>query len=236
MKWKASSNGRQSSHHRRRSPLQSPLMSNPQGAAPARRRMTLYSRVGCHLCHDAEQLLQKAIASHPGFEIDVVDVDSSPNLKQRYSDQVPVLVVDGREVLSGRFTSFEVDAALTAESMVRPAKAVLAQKRCVPCEGGVPTLNRDEQDRLLEQLDGGWEIIDRHHLSKEFRFPNWVRALWFTTQIGDVAEAEGHHPDIRLSYGKVLVDVWTHAIGGLSENDFVLAAKVDAILDPTLKV
>jgi 4a-hydroxytetrahydrobiopterin dehydratase len=102
----------------------------------------------------------------------------------------------------------------------------LSQKTCVPCQGGVPPLTADERAPLLEQLSG-WEVIDGHHLHKKYSFPDFVQALAFTNKIGDLAEQEGHHPDIYLTWGKVEISIWTHKIDGLTESDFILAAKID---------
>jgi 4a-hydroxytetrahydrobiopterin dehydratase len=78
-------------------------------------------------------------------------------------------------------------------------------------------------------LGGGWRVVSNHHLEKEYEFPDFVKALDFTNRVGEVAEREGHHPDIHLSWGKVRLDIWTHKIDGLTESDFVLAAKADTI-------
>lgn len=105
--------------------------------------------------------------------------------------------------------------------------STLAQKECVPCKGGVPPLSPEEIGRLLKELGGGWEVVDNHHLHKEYRFPDFREALAFTNRVGELAEAEGHHPDIALAWGKVGLTIWTHKIDGLTESDFVLAAKAD---------
>jgi 4a-hydroxytetrahydrobiopterin dehydratase len=104
----------------------------------------------------------------------------------------------------------------------------LAQKECVPCKGGVPPLKGVELTRLLAELGGGWNVVAEHHLEKEYRFKNFREALNFTIKIGKLAEAQGHHPDIYLAWGKVKLTVWTHKIDGLTESDFVFAAKADA--------
>jgi len=106
----------------------------------------------------------------------------------------------------------------------------LAAKSCVPCEGGVPPLADDLQQQLLAQLkeEGeGWQLIEGHHLEKTFTFPDFKQALAFTNKVGEIAEAEGHHPDLYLAWGKLKVTIWTHKIDGLTESDFVLAAKVE---------
>ena len=103
----------------------------------------------------------------------------------------------------------------------------LANKQCVPCRGGVPPLNSAEIDDLLPQLDAGWRAVAGHHLEKEYRFPDFATALAFTNAVGQIAEEQGHHPDIHLSWGKVRLEIWTHKIDGLTESDFILAAKAD---------
>lgn len=103
----------------------------------------------------------------------------------------------------------------------------LTKKNCVPCRGGVPPLKGKELKVLQAQLKGGWSVIDEHHLKKEFIFPDFKTALAFTVKVGELAEEEGHHPDILLSWGKVVLTIWTHKIDGLTESDFILAAKCD---------
>lgn len=105
----------------------------------------------------------------------------------------------------------------------------LSKKNCIPCRGGIPPLKGESLAELHRQLDGGWKVIDEHHLEKEYLFKNFREALDFTNKLGEIAEQEGHHPDIALSYGKVAVRLWTHKIDGLSESDFILAAKYDTI-------
>jgi len=104
----------------------------------------------------------------------------------------------------------------------------LSARRCVPCQGGVPALRGAAIKHLLRELRD-WEVVNEHHLSKEYRFPDFKSALAFVNRIGALAESEGHHPDLYLSWGKVRVDIWTHKIDGLTESDFILAAKIDAL-------
>jgi 4a-hydroxytetrahydrobiopterin dehydratase len=106
----------------------------------------------------------------------------------------------------------------------------LAKKQCVPCRGGVPPLKGNDLIALLEQLDNGWTIINEHHLEKEYTFKNFRQALYFTIRVGELAEAQGHHPDMYLAWGKVKLTIWTHKINGLTESDFILAAKADRLL------
>jgi 4a-hydroxytetrahydrobiopterin dehydratase len=105
----------------------------------------------------------------------------------------------------------------------------LAKMECKPCRGGVPPMAEPELSRFLERLGGQWQVMDQHHLEKEFRFKDFRQALEFTNRVGELAEEVGHHPDLHLAWGKVKVIVWTHKIGGLHEADFVFAAKVDAL-------
>jgi len=105
--------------------------------------------------------------------------------------------------------------------------SVLAQKTCIPCRGGVPPLKGEELDALQEKLGNGWQIINKHHLEKEYIFADFRQALDFTVKVGAVAENQGHHPDIYLAWGKVKLTIWTHKIDGLTESDFILAAKAD---------
>ncbi len=109
----------------------------------------------------------------------------------------------------------------------------LAAQSCVPCKGGVPPLDDAALADLHVRLgpDGnGWRVIAGHHLEKEYAFPDFVSALGFVNRVGAVAEQEGHHPDLFLTWGKVRITLWTHSIDGLTESDFVLAAKADRVL------
>ncbi len=103
----------------------------------------------------------------------------------------------------------------------------LSTKRCVPCQAGTPPLSRADIEKYLSQIGAGWTLEEEKVLSKQFKFQNFVEAMKFVTTVADIAQAEGHHPDIHISYNKVRFDLWTHAIRGLSENDFILAAKIE---------
>jgi 4a-hydroxytetrahydrobiopterin dehydratase len=103
----------------------------------------------------------------------------------------------------------------------------LATKHCVPCHGGAARLTGAEMAPLLAQLEG-WEVFEEHHLSKGYEFRNFADALAFVNRAGAVAEAEGHHPDIEFGWGYARLRIYTHAIDGLSESDFILAARIDA--------
>ena len=105
----------------------------------------------------------------------------------------------------------------------------LAEKECVPCKGGVPPLKGQDLARLAAELGGGWQVVTGHHLEKEYQFKDFREALAFTNRLGELAEAQGHHPDIYLAWGKVRLTIWTHKINGLTESDFVFAAKADQL-------
>ena len=105
----------------------------------------------------------------------------------------------------------------------------LAERDCVPCKGGVPPLKGEALDDLRRKLGNGWQVINEHHLEKEYKFKDFREALEFTNKVGELAEAQGHHPDIYLAWGKVKLTVWTHKVDGLTESDFVLAAKADRL-------
>ena len=113
--------------------------------------------------------------------------------------------------------------------MTAEAGSELADRECVPCKGGVPPLEGAELDRLREALGGDWTLVDGHHLEREFGFANFRDALAFTNRVGELAEAQRHHPDIELSWGRVRLTIFTHKIDGLTESDFVFAAKVDRL-------
>lgn len=104
----------------------------------------------------------------------------------------------------------------------------LSKKKCIPCHKDATALSGELLLRFFNQLKPGWKVVDEHHLEKEYRFTDFKSALAFTNRVGALAEEEGHHPDILLSWGKVVIQLWTHKINGLSESDFILASKIDA--------
>lgn len=106
----------------------------------------------------------------------------------------------------------------------------LSEKNCVPCRGGVPPLTSGEIRPLAAQVPQ-WDVVDDHHIQRSFRFSDFADALGFVNRVGELAEREGHHPDLYLAWGRVDVSIWTHKIDGLTESDFILAAKIDR-LDP----
>jgi 4a-hydroxytetrahydrobiopterin dehydratase len=105
----------------------------------------------------------------------------------------------------------------------------LASKTCVPCRGDVPAIKGKHLERLL-QLIPNWKVVNEHHVTRSFTFPDFRKALGFVNVVGELAEQQGHHPDILLAWGKAEVTLWTHKINGLSESDFIMAAKIDQLL------
>lgn len=104
----------------------------------------------------------------------------------------------------------------------------LAARSCVPCRGGVPPMTGETIKPLSREVPA-WEVVREHHLRRDFTFRNFRTALTFVVQVGELAEEQGHHPDIHLAWGKVGIEIWTHKINGLTESDFILAAKIDQV-------
>jgi 4a-hydroxytetrahydrobiopterin dehydratase len=104
----------------------------------------------------------------------------------------------------------------------------LASKTCVACRGGVPPLKGNELEALHKQV-AQWKVVNDHHITRAFAFPDFKQALEFVNRVGAVAEAQGHHPDILLAWGKAEITLWTHKIDGLTESDFIMAAKIDQL-------
>jgi 4a-hydroxytetrahydrobiopterin dehydratase len=107
----------------------------------------------------------------------------------------------------------------------------LSDKTCVPCRGGVPPLKGKELDDIYHQLPEHtqWTAVNEHHIVRGYQFPDFRSALAFVNKVGELAEEQGHHPDIALAWGKVEITIWTHAVNGLTESDFILAAKIDQL-------
>ena len=106
----------------------------------------------------------------------------------------------------------------------------LVNRPCVPCEGDILPLKQEEAEQLLADLDPAWKIVGGATIRREFLFKNFARAMAFVDRIADVAESEGHHPDIHIFYNRVVLELTTHAIAGLSENDFIVAAKIEPMI------
>ncbi|HVN87689.1 MAG TPA: 4a-hydroxytetrahydrobiopterin dehydratase [Candidatus Binatia bacterium] len=107
----------------------------------------------------------------------------------------------------------------------------LAKRDCVPCNGGVPPLKGIDLEPLRTQIDPEWTVVDEHHLSRLYRFKSFAPALAFVNRVGGIAEAQNHHPDIYLAWGRARIEIWTHKIDGLTESDFIFAAKCDEAFD-----
>lgn len=181
--------------------------------------VTLYTRAHCPLCDQARSAIQ---TSGVPVRITEIDIDRDETLRARYTDDVPVIHVDGEEAFR-----HSVDPAAFAAYAKQHAAQPLARQKCVPCRGGVPPLAGEELQALQDKLGSGWRVVDGHHLEKTFPFPDFAQALAFTNAVGAIAEEEGHHPDIHLAWGKARVTIWTHKIDGLTRSDFVLAAKIE---------
>lgn len=106
----------------------------------------------------------------------------------------------------------------------------LKDLKCVPCKGGVPPLAEARAAELLAMLHADWKLVDNHHIERVFKFKNFADALAFTNRVGAVAEEQGHHPDMELGWGRVKIILFTHKIKGLTESDFIMAAKADSAL------
>ena len=104
----------------------------------------------------------------------------------------------------------------------------LAERQCVPCRGGVPPMKGDEITEMSSQLPD-WQVVNEHHLQRNYRFKDFRETLDFVNRVGELAEEQGHHPDICFGWGKADITIWTHKIDGLTESDFVLAAKIDKL-------
>jgi 4a-hydroxytetrahydrobiopterin dehydratase len=114
-------------------------------------------------------------------------------------------------------------------SKVKDMTEQLADKKCVPCKGGVPPLKGKELEALHKSVPQ-WKVIDQHHITRAYAFPDFKQALEFVNRVGALAEEQGHHPDILLTWGKAEITMWTHKIDGLTESDFIMAAKIDRLL------
>jgi len=104
----------------------------------------------------------------------------------------------------------------------------LSNRECIPCRGGVPPLRGTEITELLKELDA-WDVEKEHHLLKNYKFKDFAEALEFVNRVGQLSEQQGHHPDICFGWGHATITIWTHKIDGLTESDFILAAKIDAL-------
>jgi 4a-hydroxytetrahydrobiopterin dehydratase len=107
----------------------------------------------------------------------------------------------------------------------------LVTKKCTPFEGGVPPLTEEQIQPFLKQINSAWEVIDGKKVRREFAFNDFQETMTFVAGVAELAETENHHPDMHVSYNKVVIELWTHKINGLFDNDFILAAKIDQLYD-----
>lgn len=121
------------------------------------------------------------------------------------------------------------DETSAATEEKRSDRQDLAERQCVPCAGGVDPLKGDELRALHDQLGGDWELVDEHHLERELSFPDFRSALDYVVRVGEMSEEQGHHPEIELGWGHVELEIYTHKIDGLTESDFVWAAKAEEL-------
>lgn len=149
----------------------------------------------------------------PHCLLDITEAEAWPNVKKF----VELLSVDAEHPRADIF--FKQEKHMSA----------LAEKKCEPCDGGTPKLKGAELNRVSGELHDDWQVVNEHHLEREFKFKNFRDALAFTNKVGELAEKQGHHPDIYLAWGLVKITIWTHAVNGLTESDCVLAAKIDQI-------
>lgn len=105
----------------------------------------------------------------------------------------------------------------------------LSKKKCIPCEGGIPPLNLEEIEELKESIKDDWFVIENSKIKKEFFFVNYRQTMDFVNKVASLAGEQGHHPVMHVFYAKVDIELWTHSINGLSENDFIMAAKIDTL-------
>ncbi len=189
--------------------------------------VTLYTRKNCALCDKAKSSIRAATSLHRlPITLREVDIDADADLQARYTDDVPVIHVNGVEAFRHQVTPEEFTAYVRGGART---PSTLANEKCIPCRGGVPPLAGEELASLARELGNGWRVVDGHHLEKEYAFRDFAEALAFTNRVGGLAEEQGHHPDIHLAWGKVGITIWTHKVGGLSRSDFVLAAKIDGL-------
>ncbi len=186
-------------------------------------QVTFYTRKECPLCEKAKQAIASA-----GMDVELVevDIDDEPQLRKRFTDDVPVIFVNGVEA----FRHF-VDPAAFAAYIRGASPAVLAEE---PMPKARLPLAHDEIRALMTQLQPGWTYYNAHELRRSFRFRDFADALAMTNRIGAIAEELQHHPDILLGWGKVELSIRTHDAGAMTRADFILAAKIDRIAPVTV--
>lgn len=106
----------------------------------------------------------------------------------------------------------------------------LSTRKCIPCEGGIPPLNEAEISGYKDHISSEWKVVDNNKLTREFYFVSYRHTIDFVDKVAKIAEEEGHHPVLHVYFGRAVAELWTHSINGLSENDFILAAKIDKVI------
>ncbi len=181
-------------------------------------QVTFYTRNECSLCEKAKRAIA---AAGTGVTIVEVDIDEHPKLKERFTDDVPVIFVNGVEAFR-----HSVEPEAFAAYIRGAAPAVLAEE---PMPKARLPLAHDEIRALMSQLHSGWTYHNAHELRRSFRFKNFAEALAMTNRIGEIAEQLQHHPDILLGWGKVDLSIRTHDADAITRADFILAAKIDKL-------
>jgi len=176
-------------------------------------QVTFYTRRDCPLCDKAKAAIR---ASGVDVELVEVDIDEDPELQRQFTDDVPVIYIDGREA----FRHFVHPQAFAAYA--RGVSAKLAFDRA--------PLEFDEIRALTSHLQPGWVYYNAHDLRREYKFADFAEALAFTNRIGAIAEELDHHPEITLGWGRVQVVTWTHSAQSVTRADFILAARVDSVV------
>lgn len=167
--------------------------------------VTLYTRHPCFLCDKAKASIRAAASLHRlPLRVTEVDIDKDEALRVRFTDDVPVIYVNGVEAFRHRVSPEQFAAYVKS--------------------GG--RLRGEELAAAVRELGPDWRVVDEHQLEREFRFPDFAQALAFTNEVGAIAEELGHHPDIHLGWGRVRIVTWSHDVDGLTPRDVVLAAKI----------
>ena len=117
------------------------------------------------------------------------------------------------------------------EDLMRDENNCLTQKICKPCQGAISPLTTNETEKLLHELSNGWNLNNKGHLYKEYKFSNFMKAIDFVNSIAKIAEENAHHPDLKIGWGSCNIEIWTHKINGLTESDFILAAKIEGLYE-----
>lgn len=174
--------------------------------------VTLYTRADCPLCDKAKASMRAAASLHRlPIVIREVDIDREPALRERFTNDVPVIYVGGVEAFRHGVTQEKFVAFIRGDSQRMTAAAIEAEMRT---------------------LAPGWRAVGGHHLEKQFGFPDFAKALAFTNRVGALAEEAGHHPDVCVGWGSVRITMWSHDVNGLTGRDFALARKIDALASP----